>query len=102
MPVVYHASRVVITRVPQLSGYNRGGAQIPEDWKASGEYPVSAVIVQNRSRSKIAVPDATGNSVTIEPGEYGVVRLDGARVDGPFWSLVARGVISTAPARRAA
>lgn len=68
----------------------------------SGDEPMSAVIVQNRSRLKISVPDGSGTSVTIEPGEYGVVRLDGARVDGPFWSLVARGVISTEPARRVA
>ena len=60
------------------------------------------VIVQNRSRSRIAVPDSVGKSVTIEPGESSIIRLDGGQVDGPFWSLVARGVISTEPARRAA
>lgn len=63
---------------------------------------MTAVIVQNQSRSRVAVPDGTGASVTIEPGQYGVVRLDGAPTDGIVWSLVARGVISTAPARRAA
>ncbi|MCH7907083.1 MAG: hypothetical protein IIC29_00085 [Chloroflexi bacterium] len=63
---------------------------------------MAAVIVQNRSRLKVSVPDGTGASVTIEPGQCCVVRLDNARRDGPFWSLVARGVISTAPARRAA
>lgn len=63
---------------------------------------LSAVIVQNQSLARVAVPDSTGASVTIEPGQYGVVRLDGGKMDSLFWSLVARGVISTAPVRRAA
>ncbi len=50
----------------------------------------------------VAVPDSTGTTVSIEPGQYGIVRLDGAHSDGLVWSLVARGVISTSPARRAA
>lgn len=63
---------------------------------------MSAVIVQNKSRSRVAVPDCTGASVTIEPGEFGIVRMDGGHSEGLVWSLVARGVISTAPVRRAA
>ncbi len=63
---------------------------------------MSAVIVQNQSPTRVSVPDNTGITVTIEPGQYGIIRLDGARTDGLFWSLVARGIISTTPARRAA
>ena len=63
---------------------------------------MSAVIVQNQSHATVAVPEGRGTTVTIEPGQSGVVRLDGASTDARFWSLVARGIISTAPARRAA
>ncbi len=61
-----------------------------------------AMMVRNETASTLVVPDAQVGKATLEPGTYGVVRLQGTRDDPAFWSLVARGLISVKPARRAA